>query len=201
MPIVLLLTRLIPFLLPPVAMKYMSQIGEKMGQWIYSIRYLLVPFYMLLWVALSVYLWNYTVEIWHLVTDGNLPKAVLLSIIELTDMTMIAQLIVMTTIGGYSIFVREYGNEIKDRPRWLSSNFSSSEQKIKLGMSLIAVACVNLLPDFLNMSASITWADLSKKVAIVVVFIVSTLAFCIINNLMHPSHPPTPHQEPHHDSQ
>jgi uncharacterized protein (TIGR00645 family) len=165
---------------------------DVIGDTIFAIRWLLAPMYLMLYAALALYMVKYAEEIVHMLLNSlHAPSsAIMLAILELIDMTMIANLVVMTTTGGYSIFVREFGDEVKNRPRWLSKNFSSSEQKIKLIMSLIGVGAVTLLNDFVR--DTISWDDLLKKVVIVGVFIVCGLAYCFYNLLMH--HPMLAHE-------
>lgn len=171
-------------------------IVDKVGRAIYAIRWLLAPMYLLLYAALAVYMVKYAEEIFHMLINAiHEPSSVImLGILELIDMTMIANLVVMTTTGGYSIFVREF-SDTKDRPRWLSKNFSSSEQKIKLIMSLIGVGAVTLLNDFVR--ATITWDDLLKKIAILGTFVFCGLAYCAYNLLMH--HPILSHAKKEDD--
>lgn len=159
------------------------------GQAVFEIRWLLAPMYLLLYVALGVYLVKYAELIFQMFITANSLSDIdcVLIILELVDMSMIANLVVMTTTGGYSIFVREYrAKELDDRPRWLSPDFSSGEQKVKLGASLMAIVAVNMIHDALGHEAS--WDKLLKTGFILGVFTIVTVAFCYINKLLHSSH-------------
>jgi uncharacterized protein (TIGR00645 family) len=159
-----------------------NKLIEGIGAIIFAIRWLLVPMYLLLYIALGIYLWNFCSVVIEMVIaafHGEANNFFMLAIIELVDMTMIANLVVMTTTGGYSIFVKEYPDDMPNRPRWLSKNFSSSEQKIKMVMSLIAIADITLLNELINTKS------LTAQVTIIAVFIVSGFAFCLFNLLMH----------------
>jgi uncharacterized protein (TIGR00645 family) len=164
------------------------------GSTIFAIRWLLAPMYLLLYAALAVYMLKYAEEIFHLLIGSFHEKSsvIMLAILELIDMTMIANLVVMTTTGGYSIFVKEFGDDIKNRPRWLSKNFSSAEQKIKLIWSLIGVGAVTLLNDFIKADIT-TWDEILKKSAILGVFIMCGFAYCMYNLMMH--HPIIDHHK------
>jgi len=165
-----------------------DRIVNALGQSIFAIRWLLVPIYLLLYIALGVYIWKYFELVWELFSHMQLlsHEALMLGILQLIDMGMIANLVVMTTIGGYSIFVNEYELEnLKDRPRWLNKNFSSGDQKIKLGMSLIGVAMIHFLNAFIT-AEHMSWDVLGKQLAIFgVVFLGGTIAFCFINLMSH----------------
>ena len=82
-------------------------IVDLVGRAVFGIRWLLAPMYLLLYAALLVYMVKYAEEILHmLVSAWSEPSsAIMLVILELIDMTMIANLVVMTTTGGYSIVV------------------------------------------------------------------------------------------------
>lgn len=153
------------------------------GKAIFAIRWLLAPMYLLLYVALGIYIARYSLDIFEMFVaafrEGQKSEVLMLGILELVDMTMIANLVVMTTTGGYSIFVKEFPDDTPNRPRWLGKNFSSSEQKIKMVMSLIGIADVTLLHDFIN--THVLW----ERLSIIGVFIVSGFAFCYFNMLMH----------------
>lgn len=177
----------------PQAPSATDRLVDMIGNAIFAIRWLLAPMYLLLYAALAIYMLKYAEEIFHMLINSiHEPSSVImLAILELIDMTMIANLVVMTTTGGYSIFVREFGNNVVDRPRWLSKNFSSSEQKIKLIMSLIGVGAVTLLNDFVR--NTIEWDDLLKRIAIMATFMCCGLAYCAFNLLMH--HPMLSHNK------
>jgi uncharacterized protein (TIGR00645 family) len=166
---------------------FKDKLIDRTSDAIFAVRWLLAPMYLLLYVALIVYLLKYSQEILNMILEfkGTPPRMAMLAVIELIDMTMIANLVVMTTTGGYSIFVREFKNLPEDdRPRWLTRTLSSGEQKIKLGASLVGVALVNMLPTFIE-ADHIDWATITKQIAIIGVFMIGTLVFCWVNILSH----------------
>ena len=158
-------------------------------QSIFSVRWLLIPLYVGLVGALGLYIIHFVHEIilmfHNFMYNYEVSNVLMLSILELVDMTMISQLVIMTIQGGFSIFVKEFNYlELKGRPRWLSSNFGSSEQKIKMGMSIIGVIIVNFLHDFIQ-SSSLDLHNLQMRLMILGAVIVATLSFCLFNILMH----------------
>ena len=118
----------------------------------------------------------------HNTADQNI---LMLFILEMVDMVMISQLVVMTIQGGYSIFVKEFDFELlKQRPRWLTNGLGSSEQKIKMGMSIIGIMIVHLLKDFIEMKG-VNQQDLWMREQMLGCVVIATFAFCYYNLLMH----------------
>lgn len=164
-------------------------INSKIEQSVFAVRWMLIPLYIGLVGALGLYIFHFVHEIilmfHNFIANYEVSNILMLSILELVDMTMISQLVVMTIQGGYSIFVREFNYDaLKGRPRWLSNNFGSSEQKIKMGMSIIGVMMVHFLHDFIQ-STTMNYNDLVMRLFILGAVIVATLAFCLFNILMH----------------
>jgi len=171
----------------------MSAIGPKskildfFGDVVFEIRWLLVPFYLFLYVALGIYVWCYMREIWEMLAGagGLTSEHAMLTILRLIDMGMIANLVTTNAIGGWTIFVREYRyKELTDQPRWLSPNFSSMEQKTKLFASLTAVAGIKFLHEFITVS-NLSWDTLGKMIAIIGVFLIVMLTFCWVQLRTH----------------
>ena len=157
--------------------------------------------YLGMYTAMLVYLFQFLAEIWHMIAQwhdhGLKSNEVLLWALALIDASMIGNLLVMTTIGGYTIFVNEldYKN-IKDRPRWLNVDFNSTTQKMKMGMSLIGVSAIHMLETFMK-SASVSWDEVGKQISIHIVFIITTLAYCLFDKLTHPHHAPESSEHDH----
>lgn len=146
-----------------------------LGAGIFSIRWGLVPMYLGLWLVIGLYNIVFFKEMVEVCRHmGTLTEAdLMLFALGLVDMTMIANLVVMTTIGGYSIFVKEFDYmTLTDRPRWLK-DISSSTQKIKMGMSLIGISLVHLLKSFIG-ADTVSWNDIAKEALIAGIFLLAT---------------------------
>jgi uncharacterized protein (TIGR00645 family) len=172
------------------------------GRIIFASRLGLIPIYLGLYVGIGAYVWVFAKEVFHLAMHLNEfnESDILLIAIGLIDMSMIANLIDMTMVGGYSIFVREYDYEnLPDKPRWMHG-FNTTAQKSKMGMSLVAISSVYLLKDFIQSyvlnAGEITWDLLLKRCLIVVMFIVIALSYGLIARITPHDH--TADKEPHH---
>ena len=162
---------------------------KQLGQVIFSIRWGLVPLYIGLYVAIIAYNVKFLQEVWFLVTHlvDMSQEDLLLMVLGLIDITMVANLIVMTTIGGYNIFVNEFDlTHLSHKPRWLH-NIDSTSEKIKMGMSLIGVSAIHLLKTFMQ-AESIGWSQVLKESLIITIFVGITYGFAMIGEKMHKVH-------------
>lgn len=166
-----------------------NRILDVLGKIIFSIRWGLVPLYVGLYVAIGAYVYKFGQEIYEMV--AHLPSMrsedLLLSVLGLIDITMIGNLIVMTTVGGYLIFVNSRAfDSIADKPRWLNG-IDSTTLKIKMGMSLIGVSAIHLLKTFMEAS-SLSWDQVGKETTIHLVFCLTTLVYVAISKLAQHGH-------------
>ncbi len=160
---------------------------ELIGKAIYSIRWGMIPMYMGLWIAIVGYNVQFFIEGWNFFTHLHDSNQWLLFLINALDMTMIGNLVVMVTTGGYSTFVREYmPDELGHMPRWMQG-LTSTSLKIKMGMSLAAVSGVHLLRTFVNMNEEPYNAQtVQLQIVIHVIFLISFLAYAVYEKFLHP---------------
>ena len=151
-------------------------------------RWLQAPLYLGLIVAQGVYVYQFMVELTHLIgmvfgATELTDTAVMLVVLGLIDVVMIANLLIMVIIGGYETFVSRLHLEgHEDQPEWLS-HVNAGVLKIKLATALIGISSVHLLKTFINAShyddRTIMW-----QVIIHVVFVVSALVMAFTDKLM-----------------
>ena len=144
---------------------------------IFSSRWLLIPFYLGLFVAMIVYTYVYIQDIGHLIHEAKTitKDAVLLSTLELVDIVMIANLVKMIIVGSYGSFV-DKNHDYK------GEQVSSGMLKVKMSTSLIGVSSIHLLQSFIN-SEHQNWEDLKKQLIIHGIFLVGALILSIIDFL------------------
>lgn len=161
---------------PPVSEA--SKMFAFLGTAVYSIRWALVPMYLGLWVAMVAYNIQFFGEIiGFLLKSRHDETDYLLWILALIDMTMIGNLVVMITVGGYSTFVREFHLKSSNMPEWLN-HLDSNSLKIKIGMSLVGVSAIHLLKTFMDVHDT-SWDDVLKEIAIHFTFMGTTIAFTV----------------------
>lgn len=120
----------------------MKKLIEKI---IFSSRWLLIPFYLGLFIAMLVYTYVYVNEIIDLVehAHGMTKNIVLLATLELVDIVMIANLVKMIITGSYNSFVdKTHGVD--------GEKISSGMLKVKMSTSLIGVSSIHLLQTFIS---------------------------------------------------
>ena len=77
---------------------------------------------------------------------------IMLAVLNLIDVVMIANLLVMVTLGGYEIFVSKLRTKNHpDQPEWMS-HVNATVLKVKLSMSIISISSIHLLQTFVNAS-------------------------------------------------
>ena len=135
---------------------------------IFASRWLQLPLYLGLIVAQAVYVWQFGVELVHLVSEVFLHSgeaeqaakvaeggpsaevAIMLIVLGLIDVVMISNLLVMVIVGGYETFVSRLRLEgHPDQPEWLS-HVNASVLKVKLAMAIIGISSIHLLKTFIE---------------------------------------------------
>lgn len=146
------------------------------GRLLFITRWLLAPFYLGLVAALCLFLFKYLEKLVDMFfkVDEMTRTQVLLSILHLLDIVMVANLLVVTTIGSFALFIRHVDVENEhDKLPWLK-NLDAMTLKMKLVMALIGVSSVHLLEVFI--AETIDIEALGKLIAIHLVFVVSAIA-------------------------
>ncbi|MBZ0126647.1 MAG: TIGR00645 family protein, partial [Rhodocyclaceae bacterium] len=139
-------------------------------------RWLQAPLYLGLIIAQGVYVYQFMIELSHLVgkVGGLTDTDVMLIVLGLIDVVMIANLLIMVIIGGYETFVSRLDLEgHPDQPEWLS-HVNAGVLKIKLATAIISISSIHLLKTFIN-AANLEDRAILWQVVIHVTFLVSAL--------------------------
>lgn len=163
----------------------MNQIIKPMEFFIFWSRWLQAPLYLGLIIAQGVYVYQFMLELTHLVAKvGNLSESeVMLIVLGLIDVVMIANLLVMVIIGGYETFVSKLDLEDNaDQPEWLS-HVNAGVLKVKLAVALISISSIHLLRTFINAS-HVEDRVIMAQIAIHGSFLISALAIAWTDKLM-----------------
>jgi uncharacterized protein (TIGR00645 family) len=130
---------------------------------IFASRWLQLPLYLGLIVAQAVYVWQFGVELTHLIQQvffhsdahSGAPSAevaIMLIVLGLIDVVMISNLLIMVIVGGYETFVSRLDLEgHPDQPDWLD-HVNASVLKVKLAMAIIGISSIHLLKTFIEAS-------------------------------------------------
>jgi uncharacterized protein (TIGR00645 family) len=171
---------------------------------IFASRWLQAPLYGGLIVAQGIYVYQFFVELWHLVgfsllghaLPGHLKEvdastAIMLVVLGLIDVVMVANLLIMVIIGGYETFVSRINlDDHEDQPEWLS-HVNAGVLKVKLATALISISSIHLLKSFIEvrsdpvvpgqgvMDNGVMW-----QIIIHCVFVLSAIALAYVDKLM-----------------
>ena len=150
-------------------------------------KYLLIPFYLGLVLALGAYLWCFLVSEYNLFNDLVKidEERMELGLLKLMDAAMTANLVVMIIRGSYRSFVNK---QFKDD----QEHVDSSTLKVKMGTSIIVIAFIHFLQPFLQTN------DMLVKLAIICVFFLGTLVLVYADDKHQSHHTPEPNQNPTH---
>jgi uncharacterized protein (TIGR00645 family) len=163
-------------------MKTLESIIEKL---IFLSRWLQAPLYLGLIVALGVYVYQFLIELSHLVSGAGKwsENDIMLSVLALIDVVMIANLLIMVIVGGYETFVSRLNLEDHpDQPEWLS-HVNAGVLKIKLSTAIVTISSIHLLKTFIN-AANMSQHTIMWQVCIHLVFIVSAIATAYTDRIM-----------------
>jgi uncharacterized protein (TIGR00645 family) len=173
-------------------------------------RWVQAPLYTGLIIASFFYLYKFFEELLYMVkytTMWNETK-MMLSILGLVDISMVMNLVVMVTIGGYSIFTSRIDVDMHDdKPLWLEG-LDAGQLKIKLATSLASISGVYLLKTFIDYRNEVQKTSpegIVIEIVIHMVFIVSALLLSQtekITHSYHAAHAPSPsdgHEDEEHE--
>ncbi len=163
----------------------MNRLTKLMEAFIFWSRWLQAPLYLGLIVAQGVYVYQFMHELAHLVTKaGTLTESeVMLIVLGLIDVVMIANLLLMVTIGGYETFVSRLDLDgHPDQPEWLS-HVNAGVLKVKLAIALISISSIHLLRTFIN-APHVEDRVIITQVAIHAAFLFSAIAIAYTDKIM-----------------
>lgn len=178
---------------------------------IFASRWLQLPLYLGLIAAQCVYVFNFWVELVHLLeaafgsqtalqaliegigykTDAPITHLnetiIMLVVLALIDVVMISNLLIMVIVGGYETFVSRINLDgHPDQPEWLD-HVNASTLKVKLAMSIIGISSIHLLKTFIT-AESYSDKVLIAQTVIHIAFLLSAMAIAYTDKLM--SHSP-----------
>ncbi len=160
---------------------------------IFASRWLQAPLYVGLIAAQAVYVYQFFVELWHVIHVAFMSPAdikdpstvIMLGVLGLIDVVMIANLLIMVIIGGYETFVsRLHIDDHEDQPEWLS-HVNAGVLKVKLATALISISSIHLLKTFITvLNGQVNNDGVMWQVIIHVIFVLSAIALAWTDKLM-----------------
>lgn len=157
-----------------------NKIELTLEKFIFSSRWLLVPFFLGLIVGMAVLLIKFVKEMVLLIQGvlGFIEHDTVISILTLVDTALIAVLLLIIVFSAYENFVSKLSiGDHEDRPAWMGK-VGFSDLKMKLIGAIVAISAVELLKAFL-VSTTLTSEQLKWKITIHLTFVVSGLLFAL----------------------
>ncbi len=153
---------------------------------IFAARWLLIPFYLCCLLLIAILVLKFAQNFWFKIIPLVLVEVeqseVILSILELIDLLLVANLLIIIVFSGYESFVSKFDlEENVDKPEWMS-NISFSNLKLKLMGSLVTISAIDLLGSFIKVS-EISQKVLIWQVIIHFTFVISGLLFAWMDNI------------------
>jgi uncharacterized protein (TIGR00645 family) len=123
-------------------------------QGLFAARWLMVPFYVGLVVALFGLIATFGQELFHelplLFTSSATPDDAILLALSLIDLSLAGNLMLIVIFSGYENFVSKIDvGDHEDRPEWMGT-VDFSGLKMKLIASIVAISAIALLKAFLQ---------------------------------------------------
>lgn len=153
-------------------------------------RWVQAPLYTGLIISSFFYLYKFFQELFYIInhTTEFHETEMMLGILSLVDISMVMNLVVMVTIGGYSIFTSRIDVDMhEDKPLWLE-NLDAGQLKIKLATSLASISGVQLLKTFIDYREAVEKASsegIVMEIIIHMVFITSALLLALTEKTTH----------------
>lgn len=153
---------------------------------IFGGRWLLAPLYVGLSFSLVAIVWQFLrrgVGLAEIVSHGDTHE-VTLKVLELLDLTLLANLILIVIFAGYENFVSKINvaAQSEDRPHWMGK-VDYSGLKIKLIGSLVAISVIELLKDFMKAETYDDFEPVAWRIGIHLTFVVSGVLFAVMDYL------------------
>lgn len=147
-------------------------------------RWLLLPFYLGMVVTVGIYLYKFAMKLVKLISDVHhiSDQELMLRVLYLLDTVMVANLLMYAAIGSFAYFVQQFQFKSGHERPGMLGHLDGTTLKMKLGMALIGVSSIHLLEAYID-SANVSIEQITKLIAIHVVFVFSTLAIAWIRTL------------------
>ncbi|ABY69812.1 MULTISPECIES: TIGR00645 family protein [Actinobacillus] len=153
---------------------------------IFASRWLQLPIYLGLIVVQGIYAYKFMKSLYNLIVNLGVmdENTIMLTVLNLIDVVMIANLLIMVIVGGYETFVsRLRVDDHPDQPEWLN-HVNASVLKVKLGMSIISISSIHLLQTFIN-AGNLDEKTMQWQVIIHVTFLISAVAMAYTDKISH----------------
>lgn len=138
-----------------------------------SARWLLLPFYLVLLLALVPLFYTLVRELAHLVPVAlaGAEADLVLMILSMLDLVLLANLVMMVAVSSFESYISRIDLAAgEDRPEWLGK-LDSGGVKVKVAVSVTMIAAIHLLRDFMKDTDA---RQLALSASVLLVFVVAS---------------------------
>ena len=150
----------------------MDKMLSSVGSMLYSMRFTMLFFYVGLVAIIVGILGKFLVETYKLMATllfGDIEKiGLIIKVLELVDMTMVAQLVWVVALAGVSLFVTtgHFDKTDMKKPDWLD-HVNTYNLKLKLAFAIISISGVHALKTYLSGEMNLENIQIVTLVAVI----------------------------------
>ena len=172
----------------------MDKLLSSVGSLLYGMRFTMMFFYVGLVAIIIGILGKFVVETYKLMETllvGNLEKIdLIIKVLELVDMTMVAQLVWVVALAGVSLFVTtgHFNKSDMEKPDWLD-HVNTYNLKLKLAFAIISISGVHALKTYLSGDLSLENVQIVAIIALIhFAFVLSAIGISFAERLTREPH-------------
>lgn len=158
---------------------------------LYASRWILSPIYLALIFVLILIMGKFFMNVYEftLIMGTLTTNEWIIHILELLDLTLLANLVLIVTFSGYENFVSkiDVAENHVDRPSWMG-HLDFSGLKLKIIGSVVAISLIELLQDFLNVYYELNPEAVFWRIALHLAFVLTGLVFARMEILSEKRH-------------
>jgi uncharacterized protein (TIGR00645 family) len=151
---------------------------------LFASRWLLLPFYLGLVVALTMLAVKFLQKLISLFPDFlalDINSTIVVSL-KLVDIALTGNLLLMVILAGYENFISPIHTDTKEeRPSWMGK-VDFGELKMKLIASIVAISAIQLLEAFMNIQNA-DKVDVAWLVGVHLTFVMSGLLLAVMDRI------------------
>jgi uncharacterized protein (TIGR00645 family) len=178
----------------PLTRHSMEKLLSSVGSLLYGMRFTMLFFYVGLVTIIIGILGKFVVETWklmHTLMLGDMAKIdLIIKVLELVDMTMVAQLVWVVALAGVSLFVTtgHFDAKAMKKPDWLD-HVNTYNLKLKLAFAIISISGVHALKTYLSGDLSLENIQIVAVVAVIhFTFVLSAIGISFAERLTRDQH-------------
>ena len=167
----------------------MEKLLSSVGSMLYGMRIMMLLFYMglvgIIVGILGKFLYE-TYKLMYTLVFGELEKiGLIIKVLELVDMTMVAQLVWVVALAGVSLFVTtgHFDKTAIKKPDWLD-HVNTYNLKLKLAFAIISISGVHALKTYLSSDLTLENIQMVTLISVIhFLFVLSAIGISFAERL------------------